>query len=226
MEAAGFEADYVHADIGWEFWIREGNPLPERTVELLAKHKLGLFGAITSKPKSLAAAELSPELRDRGLVYFSPIVTMRQRFNLDVCIRPCRTFPGNPLNYVRRGAAGIEDRQAPEPVQRKPAIERPRAQAPGAPAALLALIEHDVLPLIPSKGSVGASGAGAGAASGAAGAGSGPLPNGAHAAMIRPSRMPSSGRIHGPSPVARANSSSESTPQTSPNAASMNEPRF
>jgi 3-isopropylmalate dehydrogenase len=106
LEAVGFDADYVHADIGWDFWVREGNPLPERTIELLEKHKLGLFGAITSKPKPQAAAELSPEMRDKGLVYFSPIVAMRQRFDLDVCIRPCRSFPGNPLNFIRRTADG------------------------------------------------------------------------------------------------------------------------
>ncbi len=110
LEAVGFDAEYVHADVGWECWINEGNPLPERTVELLAEHRLGLFGAITSKPKREAAAELRPELRDRGLTYFSPIVGMRQRFGLDVCIRPCRSFPGNPLNFVRRAAGdGIEE---------------------------------------------------------------------------------------------------------------------
>jgi 3-isopropylmalate dehydrogenase len=106
LDAAGFEADYVHADIGWEFWVREGNPLPDRTIELLEKHKLGLFGAITSKPKPQASAELSPELQGQGMVYFSPIVTMRQRFNLDICIRPCRSFKGNPLNFIRRTADG------------------------------------------------------------------------------------------------------------------------
>jgi isocitrate dehydrogenase (NAD+) len=106
LEAVGFEADYVHGDIGWEFWVSEGNPLPERTVDLLREHGLGLFGAITSKPKNEAAAELGPELRDQGHVYYSPIVGLRQRFNLDVCIRPCRSFPGNPLNFIRRSADG------------------------------------------------------------------------------------------------------------------------
>lgn len=106
LEAVGFDADYVHADIGWDFWISEGDALPQRTVELLAEHKLGLFGAITSKPKKEAATELKAELRDKGLVYFSPIVSMRQKFNLDICIRPCRSFPGNPLNFVRRKAGG------------------------------------------------------------------------------------------------------------------------
>ena len=109
LDAVGFEAKYVHADIGWEFWCNEGNALPERTVELLAEHKIGLFGAITSKPKDKAAAELKPDLRDKGYVYYSPIVGLRQRFNLDICIRPCRSFTGNPLNFIRKGPGGSVD---------------------------------------------------------------------------------------------------------------------
>jgi 3-isopropylmalate dehydrogenase len=112
LEAAGFEAEYVHADIGWEFWRSQGNPLPQRTVDLLEEHKIGLFGAITSKPKSDADAELASELKDQGLVYYSPIVALRQHFNLDICIRPCQTFQGNPLNFIRRSAdGGVEEPQ-------------------------------------------------------------------------------------------------------------------
>jgi 3-isopropylmalate dehydrogenase len=106
LEAAGFEAEWISAGIGWEHWVEEGNPLPERTVELIAEHKVALFGAITSKPKDKAAAEIRPELKDKGYIYFSPIVGLRQRFDLDVSIRPCITFPGNPLNFIRRGADG------------------------------------------------------------------------------------------------------------------------
>lgn len=106
LNAVGFEAEYIHADIGWECWINEGNALPERTVDLLAKHKLGLFGAITSKPKKEADDELKPALRGKGYTYYSPIVTMRQRFGLDICLRPCIGFPGNPLNFVRKKPGG------------------------------------------------------------------------------------------------------------------------
>jgi isocitrate dehydrogenase (NAD+) len=106
LKAVGFDADYVHADIGWDCWCKEGNALPDRTIELLAKHKLGLFGAITSKPNKEAQAELKPELRGQGYVYYSPIVTMRQKFNLDICMRPCIGFTGNPLNYVRKRTDG------------------------------------------------------------------------------------------------------------------------
>ena len=54
LEAVGFDADYIHADIGWECWCKEGNALPQRTIDLLRQHKLGLFGAITSKPRRLS----------------------------------------------------------------------------------------------------------------------------------------------------------------------------
>ena len=104
LDAAGFKADYVEGDIGWEFWRKEGNPLPDRTIKLIQKHKIALFGAITSKPKDDAAAELDPSLKDKGYVYFSPIVGLRQHFNLDICARPCKTYNGNPLNFIRRGA--------------------------------------------------------------------------------------------------------------------------
>jgi 3-isopropylmalate dehydrogenase len=106
LDAAGFDADYVEGDIGWEFWKSEGNALPERTIELLKEHKIGLFGAITSKPKDKADVELDESLQGKGLVYYSPIVGLRQRFNLDVCIRPCRSLKGNPLNFIRRSADG------------------------------------------------------------------------------------------------------------------------
>jgi 3-isopropylmalate dehydrogenase len=106
LKAVGFDADYVHADIGWDCWCNNGNALPERTIELLTKHKLGLFGAITSKPNKAAQAELKPELQGKSYVYYSPIVTMRQKFNLDICMRPCVGFTGNPLNYIRKRTDG------------------------------------------------------------------------------------------------------------------------
>jgi 3-isopropylmalate dehydrogenase len=110
ITAAGFEADYIHGDIGWEYWCSEGNPLPQRTIDLISEHKIALFGAITSKPKDEAAAELDPSLREKGFIYASPIVGLRQHFNLDICIRPCRTYKGNPLNFIRRGAdGGVEE---------------------------------------------------------------------------------------------------------------------
>ena len=99
LDEMGFDAEYIHGDIGWEFWKSEGNPLPDRTKELIADTKCALFGAITSKPKEEAEKELDPSLRGKGLVYSSPIVGLRQHFDLHTNLRPCIAFPGNPLNY-------------------------------------------------------------------------------------------------------------------------------
>ncbi len=107
LEAAGFEAEYVHGDIGWEFWCTEGDPFPARTQKLLEQYKIGLFGAITSKPKDKAEVELAAGLKGKGYTYYSPIVSMRQKYDLDLCMRPCKTFKGNPLNFIRRGFGGV-----------------------------------------------------------------------------------------------------------------------
>jgi isocitrate/isopropylmalate dehydrogenase len=93
------DAEYIPGDVGWEFWCTEGEALPERTVELLQSTDCCLFGAITSKPKEEAEKELAPELKGKGLVYFSPIVRMRQLLDLYTNMRPCKAYPGNPLNY-------------------------------------------------------------------------------------------------------------------------------
>jgi len=99
LDKLELDAEYLPGDIGWEFWCTEGDPLPKRTIELLKKTDCCLFGAITSKPKEEADAELTPALRDRGLVYSSPIVRLRQEFNLATNLRPCKAYAGNPLNY-------------------------------------------------------------------------------------------------------------------------------
>ena len=99
LDKMGLDAEYVYGDIGWEFWKSEGDPLPKRTTDLLKETDCCLFGAITSKPKEEAAKELAPELQDKGYTYFSPIVRLRQEFNLRTNLRPCKAYSGNPLNY-------------------------------------------------------------------------------------------------------------------------------
>ncbi|MCP4569797.1 MAG: isocitrate/isopropylmalate dehydrogenase family protein [FCB group bacterium] len=99
LDKLKLDAEYIHGDIGWEFWKSEANPLPDRTVDLLNNTDCALFGAITSLPKQEAEAALIPELQGKGKVYASPIVRLRQEFNLRTNLRPCKAYPGNPLNY-------------------------------------------------------------------------------------------------------------------------------
>ncbi len=99
LDAVHLDAEYIHGDIGWEYWRTEGDAFPQRTVELLRNVDAAMFGAITSKPVKAAEAELVPGLKGKGLIYRSPIVRMRQQFDLYTCLRPCKAYEGNPLNF-------------------------------------------------------------------------------------------------------------------------------
>ncbi len=99
LNALHLDAEYRRGEIGWECWCNEGNALPDRTVQLLRETDVCLFGAITSKPAEEAEAELAASLKGKGLKYFSPIVQLRQLFDLHTNLRPCKAYPGNPLNW-------------------------------------------------------------------------------------------------------------------------------
>ncbi len=99
LDEVALDAEYIPGDIGWEFWRSEGEALPQRTLEMMEGTDCALFGAITSKGKDVADKELAPELQGKGYSYRSPIVRMRQLLDLYICLRPCKAYPGNPLNY-------------------------------------------------------------------------------------------------------------------------------
>jgi len=99
LDRVGLDAEYIHGDIGWEFWCSEGDAFPQRTIDLLNNVDAAMFGAITSKPVKETEKELIPSLQGTGLTYRSPIVRMRQLFDLYVCLRPCKAYPENPINY-------------------------------------------------------------------------------------------------------------------------------
>jgi len=98
LDTLKIDAEYIPADIGWEFWKKEGNPLPAKTWEI-KNTDCCLFGAITSKSKDDAEKELDPKLRRKRYSYVSPLLNLRQGLKLHTNIRPCKAYPGNPLNY-------------------------------------------------------------------------------------------------------------------------------
>ncbi|MBN1980139.1 MAG: isocitrate/isopropylmalate dehydrogenase family protein [Chitinivibrionales bacterium] len=99
LDRLDLNAEYTPGDIGWEFWCVEGDALPQRTIDLLRQVDVALFGAITSKPAKAAEIELASHLKGKGYSYRSPIVRMRQLFDLYICHRPCKAYRGNPLNF-------------------------------------------------------------------------------------------------------------------------------
>ena len=145
------DAEYIYGDVGWEFWKKEGNPLPDRTIELLRETDCCLFGAITSKPNEDAQKELAPHLQGKGLQYSSPIVRIRQEFNLHTNVRPCKAFKGNPLNYrddidlvvFRENTeglyAGVEFHPVPDEIRKALLIHRKMERFKDVPAEDLAI---------------------------------------------------------------------------------------
>jgi 3-isopropylmalate dehydrogenase len=152
LDKIQFDAEYIPGDIGWDFWRKEGDALPTRTIDLLKRVDTALFGAITSKPSQAAQAELVFNLRNNGCVYRSPIVRMRQVFDLYTCLRPCKAYPGNPLNY-KEGLDLVIFRENTEdlyagvefsPVPRELADTLSKLAKPFAPFAKLAPDEYAV----------------------------------------------------------------------------------
>ena len=53
LDRINLDAEYIHGDVGWEFWCKEGDPLPQRTIDLMKDTHCAMFGAITYKPKKV-----------------------------------------------------------------------------------------------------------------------------------------------------------------------------
>lgn len=99
LETSGFldQTELIPLDIGFTIFENEGNPLPDRTIEELKECDAALFGAITSKP---ATDPNVIKVQEKfGTEYRSPIVRLRQTFDLYSNMRPSKTYPGNPLNF-------------------------------------------------------------------------------------------------------------------------------
>ena len=77
----------VQADAGWDCFTRTGNALPDATLSAIESCGAALFGAVSS-----------PSRKVEG--YRSPIVQMRQHFDLYANLRPTREL--NAADGVRR----------------------------------------------------------------------------------------------------------------------------
>jgi 3-isopropylmalate dehydrogenase len=69
LEKINLDAEYIHGDIGWEFWCKEGDAFPQRKLNYL-RTLMQLCSTITSKPIKRKSGAF-PELKGKGLVYRS-----------------------------------------------------------------------------------------------------------------------------------------------------------
>ncbi len=111
LEALRVPLRLEHGDIGWECWRSGGDPVPSRTWEQIARADAVLLGAITSKGKTDAEAELAPRLRGRGLRYVSPVIQLRQRLELFANVRPVSLLAGHRKPFrccvIRENSEGL-----------------------------------------------------------------------------------------------------------------------
>jgi isocitrate dehydrogenase (NAD+) len=111
LEATGVEFEWDEQEAGVDVFEREGNPLPERTLESVLRNKVALKGPTTTPV---------------GTGHRSINVALRKELDLYACIRPCKAyegvrthFPETDLVIVRENTedlyAGIEfEKDSPE----------------------------------------------------------------------------------------------------------------
>lgn len=111
FEALNIPVEMFFGDIGWEYWKNEGNPIPERTWELIKSTDATLLGATTSKPEREALKELSTSLQASSPRYTSPIIQLRQELDLYANVRPCYNIKDEAEDFkfsiIRENTEGL-----------------------------------------------------------------------------------------------------------------------
>jgi isocitrate dehydrogenase len=110
LDRLGVPVEPVFGEIGWECWRTGGDPVPEATWRLIEETDTCLLGAITSKPRREAEAELPEHLRGTGRRYVSPVIQLRQRLGLYANLRPVENHTGGrPFRFcvIRENTEGL-----------------------------------------------------------------------------------------------------------------------
>src|SRR5580658_4257143 len=124
VAAAGVKIEWVPAPAGLEAAEEFGDPLPDKTLDLIRKHRVALKGPCTTPV---------------GRGYRSINVRLRQGLDLYASIRPVRTLPGVKVPFdrvnlvvVRENTeglyAGLEHIVVPGVVESLRVITRPAAE--------------------------------------------------------------------------------------------------
>ena len=84
VEATGVKIDWEIAHAGIDIMEKEGTPLPQSTLDSIAKNKVALKGPITTPI---------------GTGFRSVNVAIRKELDLYSCLRPCKTYKGVKSKY-------------------------------------------------------------------------------------------------------------------------------
>lgn len=100
LDTIGFEGDHDSWSVGWDCWSSHGDALPSETIQAIRSSNVVMFGAISSFGSREAEAALPKKLRGQGLRYRSPIVRIRQEFDLYAKLIHAPSFEGAPRSAV------------------------------------------------------------------------------------------------------------------------------
>ncbi|MBT3721203.1 isocitrate/isopropylmalate dehydrogenase family protein [Candidatus Woesearchaeota archaeon] len=102
LKTLPIDLEFIYGDIGYDCYVKTGNSLPNETLEKVKNSDATLFGAVTTPPNI-------PN-------YSSPILRLRQHFELYANVRPCKSIPnkisrpGINLIMVRENTEGLYSR--------------------------------------------------------------------------------------------------------------------
>lgn len=111
FDALNISVDIILGDIGWECWKKEGDPVPQKTWEIIKSSDAVLLGATTSMPEKEAIDALPESIRSQKPNYVSPIIQLRQKLDLYVNVRPCFNIKNEAENFnfcvIRENTEGL-----------------------------------------------------------------------------------------------------------------------
>lgn len=109
FNALNLSCQLTYGEIGWSCWQKEGNPIPQKTWDIIQDADAILLGATTSKPEQEARKELNSSLINKQIKYNSPIIELRKRLDLFVNIRPCFSIKNQNFNFciIRENTEGL-----------------------------------------------------------------------------------------------------------------------
>lgn len=111
FDALHLPVTLTRGDFGWSCWQKNGEPIPQKTWELIRNADATLVGAITSKPPREAFIDLAETLQKEPRTYLSPLIQLRQELDLFANVRPCFNLKNEkkPFNccIIRENTEGL-----------------------------------------------------------------------------------------------------------------------
>ena len=94
------DLECVTGDIGRECWKRDGTSVPERTLELVKQSDCAMVITTTNRRALIDTkdAHTSESGSGEAIPYKDPWTYLARELYLYTEMRPCRSYPGNPLN--------------------------------------------------------------------------------------------------------------------------------